>query len=219
MTLAFPLSLADFWDQLPMSSCRMDPVEFVETSGVANGQILSRELAPSIWRGTVTLGALTTDEMADIMPLIDLAQRTGASFLACDRYRAFPALDPTGNVLAASAVWVDAVSANRRELILAGLPFNYPLRRGDMIGVQWGANPVRYGLHRIVVPASANGAGRTGWNEVSPAYETALQPGAPASLARPPIKAIIDPGSVRRGGRAANGLHDGIGFSFSQTVR
>lgn len=219
MTLQFPLSLADFWDQLPMQSCSMHPVEFVETSGVASGQTLSRELAPTIWRGTVSLGSLTTDEMADVMPLIDLAQRTGASFLACDRYRSWPALDPTGNVLGAATVTIDAVSANRRELILEGLPPNYPLRRGDMIGVQWGANPVRYGLHRIVVPASADGTGRTGWNEVTPAYETALQPAAPASLARPPIKAIIDPGSVRRGGRAANGLHDGIGFSFSQTVR
>lgn len=219
MTLQFPLALADFWDQLPMASCRMDPVEFVETSGVASGQTLSRELAPTIWRGTVGLGAMTTDEMADIMPLIDLAQRTGSSFMACDKYRAWPALDPMGNVLGASVVTIDAVSANRRELILKGLPPNYQLRRGDMIGVQWGASPVRYGLHRIVVSADADATGRTGWNEVTPAYQAALQPNSPASLARPAIKAVIDPGSVQRGARQGNGLHAGIGFAFSQTVR
>jgi hypothetical protein len=218
MSLAFPLPLADFWDQLPIASLSLAPVEQVESSGVASGQILTREVAPAQWRGAVTLGRLTSAEAADIVPLIDLAQRPGTSFLACDLTRPWPALDADGAVLGAAAVTVNSISANRRELKLSGLPAWYQLRRGDLVGVQWGASPVRYGLHRIAVAASADATGLTGWNEVTPALPAALVAGAVATLARPAIKAVVMPGSVQPGTRRG-GMVEGIAFSFVQTLR
>lgn len=218
MTLTFPLALADFWDQLPISTLSFAPEEQVEASGLASGQILTREVAPTLWRGAVTFGGLTPAEAADIAPLIDLVRRTGASFFACDLKRGYPGLDPDGSVLGASVVTVDGIGASRRDLILDGLPPNYPLRRGDLVGVQWGTNPVRYGLHRIVVASSADAAGRTGWNEVTPPVSAAVAIGAAATLARPAIKAVIVPGSVQPG-TLRRGMFEGGGFSFTQTLR
>lgn len=218
MTLTFPLALADFWDQLLISTISMAPEDQSETSGVASGQILTREVAPALWRGTVTLGRLTPSEAADIAPLIDLVRRPGSSFLACDLKRGYPQLDPVGAVLGAATIVVDTVAASGREIILAGLPPNYPLSRGDLIGVTWGSGPVRYGLHRIVVPSSADVTGRTGWNEVTPPYSPALQSGDVAVLGRPVIKALIVPGTVQPG-TLRSGLVEGIGFSFTQTLR
>lgn len=218
MTLVFPLPLPEFWDQLLIAALSFGPVVQAEASGVASGQILTREVAPALWRGTVTLGRLTPHEAADMLPLIELAQRPGASFMACDLTRDYPALDPTGNVLGAATVTVAAISANRREVTLDGLPPNYPLSRGDLIGISWGTGPVRYGLHRIVVPASADATGQTGWNEVTPAVPAGVVPGDAATLARPAVKAVIVPGSVQAGTRRS-GTVEGVSFSFVQTMR
>lgn len=218
MTLSFPLVLAAFWDLLPISALSMDCAPQLESSGTGAGQALTREIAPALWRGTVALGRLTPAEASEAMALIDLARQSGASFLMHDLTRPYPSLDPDGRVLGVSAVTVQAIGAERRELRLAGLPPNYPLRRGDLVGVSWGSSPVRYGLHRIVVAASADTAGLTGWNEVTPALPAALVAGAPASLARPPVKAIVAPGSVRPG-TLRRGLVEGATFDFLQTVR
>lgn len=218
MTLSFPLPLSDYWDQLPVSTLSLDCPAQVETSGTGGGQILTREIAPRLWTGSVALGRLTPAEASDILPLIDLVRGPGASFMAHDLMRPYPLLDPDGSVLDAAAVTVGAIGASFRDLRLAGLPPNYPLRRGDMIGVNWGASPVRYGLHRIVVASSTDASGLTGWIEVAPAIAAGVAVGSAAVLARPAIKAVILPGSVQTGA-LRRGLVEGIGFSFIQTLR
>lgn len=218
MTLAFPLALAEFWDLLPISTLAMDCAPQLEASGTGAGQQLTRELAPALWRGTVTLGRVTPAEAADAMALVDLARQSGASFLACDLMRPYPSLDPDGAVLGPATVTVQSIGATRRDLRLTGLPPNYQLRRGDLVGVTWGAAPLRYGLHRIVVAASADATGLTGWCEVAPALPSALVPGAAATLARPPVKAMMVPGSVRAG-TLRRGLVEGAAFDFIQTLR
>lgn len=215
--LSFPLSLADFWDELLVSSMTFDPVEQLESSGVASGKLLTREVGPTLWRGSVTLAKLTPAEAADLAPLLNLARSNGASFLVCDLNRPYPALDPTGNVLGAATVTVSGINVSRRGITLTGLPPNYPLSRGDLIGVRYGSGPVRYDLHRIVVSSSADVTGETGWNEVTPPVASGLSVGDPAELARPTVEAKVVPGSVQSGSRRS-GMVEGGGFSFVQTL-
>jgi hypothetical protein len=217
MTLSFPLSLANFWDQLLISTVAMDCAPQLESSGTGAGQRLTREVAPALWHGSVTLGNLTPAEAADQMALVDLARQSGATFLVCDRTRPYPSLDPDGAVVGIATVTVQAIGATRRDLRLTGLPPNYQIRRGDLVGVTWGASPLRYGLHRIVVAASADATGLTGWCEVAPALPSALAAGAAASLARPVFMAMMD-GPVRRG-TLRRGIVEGISFDFIQTLR
>lgn len=216
--LAYPLPLDAFWDALPVSSLSLDCAPQVETSGTGGGQQLVREVAPALWRGTVTLGRLTRAEALEVQPLIDLVRSPGASFLACDRLRDGPALDPDGAVLGAAAVAVLEVGASLRELRLTGLPPNYPLSRGDLIGVTWGGAPLRYGLHRIVDWPATDAGGQTGWVEVVPALSAGVSAGAPVTLWRPAVKAMVVPGSVRAG-ELRRGLVEGIAFGFIQTMR
>jgi hypothetical protein len=218
MSLAYPLGLADFWDQLPISACSLDCAPQLETSGTGGGQILTRERAPALWQGTVELGRLMPAEAADVLPLIDLVRQSGASFLVCDLTRPFPALDPNGSVLRAAAVTVAAIAPDRRSLRLAGLPPAYPLSRGDLLGTSWGAAPVRYGMHRLAEDGGADATGTTGWIAVVPALAAGVAIGAAVTIERPAFKALVVPGSVQAG-RRTRGLHEGIGFAFIQTMR
>lgn len=218
MSLTFPLPLADFWDLLPIATLSMDCAPQLELSGTGAGQQLTRERAPALWRGSVTLGRTIPEEAAEVSALIDLVRQPGASFLACDLTRPCPALDPDGSVLGASALTVHSISADWRELRLTGLPPHYQIRRGDMVGVTWGASPLRYGLHRIVVASSADAAGLTGWIEVAPALPWALTAGAAASLSRPPVKAMIVPNSTKVS-TLRRGILEGVSFDFLETKR
>lgn len=218
MSLAFPLTLANFWDQMPISTLALDCPAQVETAGTGGGQILTREIAPRLWRGVVTLGRLTPTEAADVLPLIDLVSGPGASFMVHDLTRPYPALDPNGDVLGPSTVSISAISADRRELRLSGLPPHYLFSRGDLVGVTWGAGPVRYGMHRMAVASPADVTGLTGWIEVTPEIHPAVTIASLAVLRRPPFKAVFLPGSVQAG-TLRRGLVEGIGFSFMQTLR
>lgn len=218
MTLAYPLALTDFWDLLPISTIAMDCAPQLESSGTGAGQQLTRELAPALWRGSVTLGRLTPEEEADAMALVDLVRQSGASFFAYNLARSAPSLDPDGNVLGAATPTIQSISVDRRELTIAGLPANYQLRRGDLVGVTWGAAPARYGLHRIAVASSADATGLTGANEVVPALPAALVTGSGVTLIEPVVKAMMVPGSVRPG-TLRRGLVEGIAFDFIQTLR
>lgn len=218
MTLAYPLTLAQFWDLLPISTVAMDCAPQLEMSGTGAGQQLTRELAPALWRGTVTLGNLTPAEAADALALLDLARQSGASFLATNLLRPYPAADPDAMILGPTAPTVQSIGATRRDMRITGLPARYVLTRGDLIGISWGASPVRYGIHRIVVGGIADPAGLTGWIEVAPALPAGLVSASAVALSRPAFKAMLVPGSVRAGTQR-RGLVEGAAFDLIQTLR
>lgn len=218
MSVTYPLAQADFWQLLPISSLVLDCAPQIESSGLGSGQQISREVAPALWRGKVTLGRLTPAEAAETAALMDMVRRTGASFLASDLTRPFPAGDPDGEILGLAPVTIQTIGADRRTLRLTGLPPHYLFARGDMIGVTWGASPLRYGLHRIVVAASADASGLTGAIEVAPDLPAALTTGLAVSLRRPAFKAVIAAGSVQAG-TLRNRIYDGAGFDLIQTMR
>ena len=216
--LTFPLALSEFWDLLPISSIALDCEPQLEMSGTAAGQQLTRQIAPALWRGPVTLDKLTPNEAAEAMALVDFARQSGGSFMMYDLMRPYPVMDPKGDVLDAANVVVSAIAADRRSLRLAGLPPNYQIRRGDMLGSSWGAAPIRYGLHRIALASSADGTGVTDWNWVSPEIHSAVLVGSPVTLTRPAIKGMIVPKSVRKGSMS-RGLVMGTSFEVIQTLR
>ena len=66
--------------------------------------------------------------------------------------------------------------------------------------------------------ARADATGHPGTWEVAPALPSALVTGGAAALARPPVKAMMVPGSVRAG-TLRRGLVEGAAFDFIQTLR
>jgi hypothetical protein len=216
--LTFPLSLAAFFDLLPIGAFRMAPQEAVELSETASGEVLPADIGTSLWTGEIDLSLVTHAEAGDVTPLINLLRRPGASFLCSDPTRPWPRLDPNGTILGAANPQILAVGASMRELSFSGLPAGYVLSRGDKVSFTYGASPTRYALHELVAGAVANGSGQTGLIEVTPP----IRPGAAASTAVqfvwPRLKARLTPGTVDLG-QARQTITDQMTFGWTQTLR
>jgi hypothetical protein len=86
-----------------------------------------------------------------------------------------------------------------------------------MLGFQYGSNPVRYALHRIVVGGTAASGGLTPLMEVVPKLRPGAVAGLPVSLIRPACKARLSPNPSYGAGRQA--LSRGASLDFIQTLR
>ncbi len=216
--LTFPLSLAQFYDKLKVSSVTFDLPERLEVSGLASGEVLSADLGPMLWKGEVTLGALTRAEIAEVTALVNLLRAPGRSFFAYDTVKAYPQLDPTGSILGASAPTIHTLDANNREMRIQALPNGYTLKAGDYLSFAYSSSPTRYALHMLVTDAVAAVGGITPLFEVVPPIRPGAAVSAAITLKKPNCKAIILPGSVQPGS-TQRGINRGFGFSITQTLR
>lgn len=218
-SFTFPLSLADFLDQLPISSLSIDNPEQVEISGTGGGEILSAELAPQLWRGEITLGRMTRYEAAAAAALIDLVRGVGRSFMVTDTSLIGPSYDPDGEFIAGYSPVIDSLNADNARLKISGLPPSYVLSRGDRLSFAYGSSPVRYAMHRVVsLAVAADAAGLTDWIEVTSNLRTGVAIAAPLTLVRPSFKAKLVPKSSTVG-RTRRTITEGASFKFIQTLR
>ena len=216
--LTFPLPLDSFFDLLPVAKCRLDLPETVDVSRTGGGEILTADLATSLWRGRLDLAVMTQDETAAIRPLINILRRSGASFFVSDLTRPWPRLDPSGMLLGAATPTILALGGSGRELSLTGLPVAYPISRGDLISFAYGASPTRYALHEVVGAAVANGAGQTGLIEVNPPIRPGVVAGAAVQLVWPRCKAVLVPGSASTG-TTSNTITTEASLEWQQSLR
>ena len=86
-----------------------------------------------------------------------------------------------------------------------------------MLAFQYGSNPVRHALHRIVVGGTASGSGLSPMLEVVPNLRPGAVAGLAVSLVRPTCKARVLPDPTYGSGRQA--LSRGASFDFIQTLR
>lgn len=219
MPVTFPLSTADFLELLPVASITMHLPEIVEISRTGGGEVLTEDLGPRLWQGTVELGKLLTREAEEAQTMIDLLRGAGRSFFAFDTRSPGPRLDLTGAILGAATPQIRALGSDARVMQLKGLPPGYQLVRGDRLSFDYSSNPTRTALHRIVdASVVANGAGETGDFEVMPEIRAGAAVDATVRLVRPQCKVVLVPGSVEAGSRRSH-LSEGMSFQFIQTLR
>jgi len=213
--MSFPLSLADFFDKLPIAQVTFRPGRNVTFSETQGGEVIDHKIGARLWQGEVTLDRDLHETMAEVETLLSLVEEGGGSFMMRDpRYRG-PRLDPLGTVLGAASVTIDAVSVDGLTLDLAGLPENYVLSPGDYLGFSYGSNPARFALHRVVGTYTAGPTVMAGIRVV-PTIRDGAQVGAAVDLLTPAFKARLveaDYGS----GRSV--LSAGGTFGFQQTLR
>lgn len=220
----FPLALDQFFDLLPIGSVRFEPTEAVEISETADGQLLAADIGVALWQGHFILSDVQHEEALDIAPLINLLRRAGTSFLVTDPRRPRPRLiapeirltpppaglfisaDPDpGDISGMVALFsgatpvIGTIDPSMRALSISGLPPNVKLARGDLISFTYGASPLRYALHELVAPVTANGAGETELVEVSPPIRPGAAPGTALRLEEPVCKAILIPKTADTG--------------------
>lgn len=215
MALAFPLDLADFWQGFRAASVSFTLGEAVAMAETGEGQVLTARVGQRLWYGSVATPITAVGGQDAVVALVDLLRDAAASFLIHDPRRAFPAADPGGAILGASAVTVAAVASNRRDVTLQGAPGGYVLSRGDHVSVQYGSGPVRYYLGRVVTGGSFAPNGTV---ELAPALPAGIGAGATVHLARPRLKAVMVPESFSGFARLP-GHDDGFSFSWRQTLR
>ena len=214
--LTFPLTLAQFFDLLPVEALTFEPSEAIEIDETVGGEVLKADLGAALWTGRLDLTAMTWDEALDLEPLINLLRRPGASFMVADPRRPGPRLDPGGVFLGSSAVKVAAIGASMREIAFKGLPSGYQLSRGDRFSFSYGSNPARHALHELVAPTFAPGAA-TGLVEVSPPLRQGVAVDADVQLIWPRCKAVLRGGA--KAGTSREVITQDASISWVQTLR
>lgn len=218
MAYSFPLTAAQFMDLLPVSQITFDLPEAREISETKGGEILTAELGTRLWQGEIALGDMTPDEADEVIAMLDVARRAGASFMIHDIRRPYPRLDPTGAVSAGAGMRLQSVRGGGREIrLFGGVPAGFALRHHDYLAFEYGTNPVRHALHRVASPAAFS-SGLSGWLEVSPNLRPGWTATTPVSLHKAACKAIIVPGSFQPG-RTKSTITSGVGFGWRQTMR
>lgn len=218
MALTFPLSLAQFMDLLPVSSCIMHCPAQVQVARDGGGEILPADIGPRLWTADLTLGKMTAAEARPLRPLLTLLGQAGTSVMLYDTARPWPLADSGGVALGAATPTIASLSGDNRELSLSGLPAGYTLTAGDLIAFSYGSNPVRYAMHEFVAGSVADGTGATGLIEVTPPIRSGATVGTEVTLGRPSCKMQLVPGSLKPG-QVTHTITDGIGFSLIQTLR
>jgi hypothetical protein len=216
--VTFPLSLADFFDLLPIRSVAVECPENSVTSITGAGEVIRATLAPQLWRGSIEIAPGYHGEAARIAALLDLLQRPGASFLAYDPRLKFPQADATGATLGAATVQINSVNADNRRLSLKGLPASYALTRGDYLAFTYGS-PAKYALHRVVAATvAADSGGVTAEFEITPLIRAGAAVNDAVALAKPACKAVLLPGSLSTGAGQRR-ITSGASFQWVQTLK
>jgi len=116
-------------------------------------------------------------------------------------------------VKALPGVTVDLKGVNNKSLSLKGLPAGFKITGGDMFAIDYGANPIRRYLGRVVSGAVASGNGVTDLIEVRPHLPTGLTAGLAVNFVKPAAKVFILPESLQV---QANAKTTNISFSVAQ---
>lgn len=218
MPITFPLPLSGFLDLLAVRRITMTPSESVIQSTTRGGEVLRADHGTRLWSGRIEVAPANRAEMDQQVALAEALLEAGGSFMVARRSRIGPQADPTGSILGASAVTISAISADRRDLSLAGLPSGYTLTRGDLLSFVYGSAPSRHALHRVLSTRTANGSGVMTQVAVTPLVRAGAAVGNAVTLVRATCKAVIVPGTWSAD-TEANTLSEGFSFDWRQTLR
>lgn len=216
MALADPLPLNVFADRLPVETVKWRLRRSDELSGLGGGQILASELAPPLWAGEVSLGAVYHDAAAQLQALVETLDGSLRSFYLYAPQLPYPQADPTGALLGAATPTIHTLDANNKAMRLTGLPAGYELTHGDFLAFDYGTPP-RRAFHRIVEDATAGGTGITPLFEVRPHLRTGVATGLAVTLMKPAAKVFIMPDSFDPG-EARGMVTTGMSFQVMQRL-
>lgn len=218
MAIGLFLTLAQFYDLLPISEERFDLTESVEWGETTGGEILASAYGPRLWQGSISVMTHSVLNADDIVSRAELMREAGAAFLVSPRHLPGPQNDKTGAILGAATPTITFINANNRDISIGGLPAGYVLLRGDFLSFQYGTSPIRYALHRVVTSVTANGSGIVGSIELSPLIRPGATTGIALQLIKPTCKAKLIPGTFEPQSHAYR-PRNGFTLQWRQTLR
>ncbi|NIZ12910.1 hypothetical protein [Phaeobacter sp. HF9A] len=216
MALTWPLLVDDFFAGLPIKQISARLGRAQTSSETGGGEVISHAMGTRLWQGQIVLDKESHAYWAALEARLALLEQPGASLLLWDTRMHGTILDPDLSILGASSPVIDDLAANNRELDISGLPANYEISQGDLLGFTYGANPTRYAYHRVVTGDRANLSGVARNIEVIPYIRPGAQIGAAVTLGTPVLKAVISNADY---GQSRATLSDGGSFEWVQTLR
>jgi hypothetical protein len=213
MALTYPLSLATWFDALPLASITFELSEAWVTSETAGGEILTSGYGTRLWGGLCTIATRQHRDAERLAALGRALRAPGATFLATPTHMKVPAGVP---VLPASPVL--NAQQNGKEIKIGGLTSGDKLAAGEFIGWTYGSSPLRYALHQLVEDATAAGSGITGWAEVVPPIKPGKSNATAVVIEKPVCLARVVPGSWGPPQVRAV-LAAGFSFAWTQSLR
>lgn len=216
MGLAFPLSLAEFFDRLRIATMGFSPSDPFVTSRTRGGELLTAQVGTILWQGSVRLLPDYHAEAAWVQAMLAYLRRTGGAFLATPGHYRGPSFDPGGVMLGTSAPQIDAFGAAADQVRLRGLPPGYVLATGDLLSFAYGPSLAQRACHQVVWGGAAAGDGKTPLLTVAPALRPGALVGAGVELVRPVIKARLS--AMPGYGNLGPLMTDGLFFDFVQAL-
>jgi hypothetical protein len=217
MALSFPYETSAFADLIRMTTVRMRLVPTQQVSRGA-GSIIVADMAEPFWEFTCTLINQENKDSRRLHALINALDGSLNDFYLYDPRYAYPILDPDGTLLGASAVKINSLDANNKELTLKGLPPGYVLSAGDCLHFDFGSSPVNRALHMIAVGGTADEFGVSPSLEVRPHILPGAAVNADVTLIKASARVKIVPESLDEGtGRQM--MTGGMGFKCWQVTR
>lgn len=171
-----------------------------ETSGVASGQIIVKELRPMLWQLDASSVVLRPSQIRYWKARLTSLQNGKKLFYGFDMSCFYPGSYPRGTwptggsfdgVSAAINSLPDAISAS-----LKNLPPGYTGKTGDMISVTVDDDPLTIALHMVMEDFTANGSGVTGAFAVEPYIRPGMAIDNVVAVKRPACPMMIVPGSI-----------------------
>jgi hypothetical protein len=214
-----PLALDEFWRLLRIRSITFDLPDEQSGTGTGRGEVLRASRGDVLWQGKAVVTLNRHDAQDQAKALMDEVRHGGARFFVCDPKRRWPQSDKAGNLQGAAVATVDQVDpADRRRLLLRGLPAGFVLTPGDLVSIEYGSDPVRFYLARITRGGTFAGLTPKCELRVLPFLPLDLQAGQVVTLRDPVCKASYVPDSYTPIERMP-GFDSGFEFQWRQTYR
>jgi len=214
-----PLALDEFWLKLRIRSITFDMPDEQTGSGTARGEVLRASRGDVLWQGKAVVTLNRHDAQDQAKALMDEVRHGGARFLVCDHKRRAPQSDKSGDLQGdATAVVSQIDPADRRRLVLGGLPAGFVMTPGDLVSLQYGANPVRHFLARVTRGGVFAGINPQCHLRVLPFLPDDLALGQVVTLRDPVCVASYVPDSYTPVERLP-GFDGGFEFQWRQTYR
>lgn len=214
-----PLALSEFWNKLRLRSITFDLPDDQTGTGTGAGEVIRASRRDVLWQGKATVTLNRHDAQDAVKAMMDEMRHGGARFLVCDPKRRAPQSDKLGVLQGGSVAVIHSLDqADRRKLVLRGLPAGFELRPGDHLSVEYGSNPLRYFLARIQRGGVFSGSVPECELRVLPFLPIGLEVGQVVTLRNPVCKASYVPDSYTPVERTPG--HDaGFEFKWRQTYR
>lgn len=211
MALTYPLSAGLFASRLRSNSFFFSVKTYQTFSGSGEDEWITSEKATPKWEAVCELAPMYNDIADSILSTIEILITRGSNgtFYMHNLRRAGPRNNPDGSLLTAYNPSILAVANGM--ISLTGMRPNFTLLSGDYLSVDFGTNPVRTAMMKVVESAQANGSGVTPFFTVAPYVKAGVVAGLPVRLVQARCKMMIVPGSFNPG---KPGILETNGVSF-----